>query len=60
MRGTYRRPIIPERNVIFTPLEPSMDLLGGGDDVREVFDNSITLSLGDPNDLRDEARVEEE
>lgn len=60
MRNTYRRPIIPERNVILTPLEPGMYLLGGGDHVREVLDNSITLSFGDTNDLSDEARVEEE
>lgn len=37
-----------------------MDLLGGGDDVREVLDNSITLSLGDTDDLGHESRVEEE
>lgn len=37
-----------------------MNLLGGGDDVREVLDNKITLSLGDTDDLGDETRVEEE
>jgi hypothetical protein len=60
LRNTYRRPVIPERNVILTPLETRMNLLGGGDNIREVLDNSITLSLGDPNDFSDETWVEEE
>lgn len=60
MRSSYRRPIIPERNVILTPLETGMHLLGGGDNVREVLDNSITLRLGDTDDFGHEARVEEE
>ena len=59
-RGTYRRPIIPERNIILPPLEPRVHLLRRGNHVREVLDNRITLGLGDPHDLRDEARVKEE
>lgn len=37
-----------------------MDFLGCRDDFSEVPDNSIALSLRDTNDLRYEARVEEE
>lgn len=60
MRSTYRCPVIPEGNVIFTPLETRMHLLGGGDDVCEVFDDSLALGLGDTDDLGHEAWVEEE
>lgn len=60
MRQTYRCPVIPESNVILTPLEPGVHLLSGGDHVREVLDDSIALGLGDTDDLSDEAGIEEE
>lgn len=37
-----------------------MHLLGGGDDVREVFDDSIALCLRDTDNLRHKAGIEEE
>ena len=57
---TYRRLIVPERNIILAPLETSMKLLGRCNDICKIPDDGITLSLRNANDLSDKTRVEEQ
>lgn len=56
----YTYPVIPERNVIFLPLETDMELLCSSNDLIEIPNDGITLSLGDPNNRFYEAWIEEE
>lgn len=60
MRTTYRRSVVPDRNIILAPLESSMHFLSRGDHVGEVLDNGIALGFGNAHNLGHEARVEEQ
>ena len=52
--------VVPKGNVILVPLEASVNLRGGGDNLVEKRDDVVTFSLGDTNNLRHETWVEEE
>jgi len=57
---TYTNAVIPESNVILLPLEANMELLGSRDDLAEIANNRIALSLGNSNYRFDETWIEEE
>jgi hypothetical protein len=52
--------VIPEGDIVFVPLEPSMVLRRGSDDLIEKGDDVVALGLGDADNLGDEAGIEEE
>lgn len=60
VRSTYSSPVVPQRNIVLTPLEPSVHFLGRGNHVGEIPDDGIALALGNADDLGHEARIEEQ
>lgn len=52
--------VVPNRNVVFVPLEPHMCLLSCGDELVEIPHDSVTLGFRYAHDLRDEAGIEED
>lgn len=56
---TYGCAVVPESNIILVPLETGVHFLCCGDHVGKVFQDGITLGLGNANDLGHETRVEE-
>lgn len=60
VRTTYRDPVVPDRNIIFIPLETGMHLLSGCNNIGEVFDDGVALGFGYAHNLGHESRVEEQ
>lgn len=56
----YSSAVIPEGDIVLAPLEASVQLLRSCDNLVEVGNDGIALSLGDSDNLGDETRVEEE
>ena len=52
--------VIPEGDIVLVPLEPSMVLRRGGDDLIEKGDDVVALGLGNADNFGNEAGVEEE
>jgi len=55
-----RRSVVPERNIVDTPLKPDMRFLGGRYDLHEIPDDGVAFGTWDTDDFRHEARVEEQ
>lgn len=56
---TYANSVIPKCNIILFPLVPDMAFLCCRNDLVEIVDDSIALSFGNADNLRDEAWIEE-
>lgn len=57
---TYASTVVPKGNIVLIPLEAYMEFLGGSNNLVQIADNSITLSLWDADNLSDESRIEEQ